>query len=1104
MTKTATRIIRSDSPCKTSSNRITNTKCSLAMFPIKMIQMQFESISSVFFFLIIIIQLSPKYRITPFMSSFFPWAFIFSINIFKEARENYLRYLKDKEINLALYKKLTDQSYTLVESQSIKAGDIILIEKGQRVPADCLLLKSEELSGEIFIRTDQLDGETDWKRRNSLPETQQCSIKSLKSIEAEIELPSKDIYSFNGKLIMKNFVAGKEENNVLFSKTGASPMKSTQSTMNLSITSPLSSPKNQPFNVLPKENPDPSSQESLNSTQIVKSAFLDENKIVEVVNSSANIPLDDKVDEIGLAENGELENKGDLQNEQDLVDKTSQERTMGVDLENTIWANTVVSSSEALCLVIYIGNDTRSMMNTLQPRNKTGIIDRELDRFVMAMAIVAFTSAFLFAWMKTPFEVSESWMVICLRFVIIFSYVIPISLKFMFATARWVYMYRLSKTPGLSSIKVMTNTLQEELARISFFLTDKTGTLTKNEMLMRKLHIGTICYNADNKDDITRSVCKVLEKSGMRQLFWKKTKSIDTKIFELLEALSICNNVNPIESETGLTYQASSPDEIAMVNYASEIGLQMVKRDNFKIVIRDSRGVEMEYKVLYVFPFNSDTKRMGIIIQKDGQYVFFEKGADTVMKNIIRENDWIEEEADNMAREGLRTLVIAKKVISNAEFKKFSKAYEKAKTSLTERNELMLVEQCSLEHDLDAIGLTGVEDKLQDKVRQTLECIRNAGIKIWMLTGDKIETAISIAFSSRLLTKNDQYMVISKCKSKAEADRHLDQLGSRGYNSLVIDGESVAVMIEHCFDRFIDLAKNLHCLIGCRYSPTQKALMASRLRIRAQETVLCIGDGGNDVSMITSADVGIGLEGKEGSQASLAADFSLKSFSDVADLMFFHGRRCYKNSAKMSHIIFHRGIIQSTIQAIFCALIRFYPISILQGKLPTLFILITIFPLFWIIFDEDISRDMAMKYPELYKELREHNLLNLDQFLLTVWISVFQAATFILYYYQSKKNEIFSMSIICFTNLIINEQLMVVLSVWENLNYVLLMMCLGSIMLYLVATRCIEELYTFQEVLGIGFHLISMNIVAIMPKLFLTIYNIYVKPASHIKLRTKK
>ncbi|ELA42888.1 phospholipid-translocating P-type ATPase, flippase [Vittaforma corneae ATCC 50505] len=979
--KQSTVYISSKAPKNTSDNRIINTKYSILSFPFMMAKMQIESISSTFFLFVIFCQIKKTYRITSLYSSLLPWLVIFMITVLREAIDNYSRYLRDKEINMAQYKKLKGKDFAKVESQKIKVGDIILIEKGQRVPADCILLKSEDNSGEIFIRTDQLDGETDWKRRNSLAETQHCAIKSLSSIEAEIEPPSKEIYSFNGKLIVNSFIEKREDNQLIFGKP-SSPIRTSKS--------------------VDLEN-------------------------ISLMANEANLL------NIQGAESAATPEKIPVKTEAQPVEPARRE--MGCDLENTLWANTVVSSSAALALVIYTGHDTRSMMNTNKPRNKTGIIEKELDRFVAIMAVISIFGSIMFTFFRAGFDFSTSWRIVCVRFIIIFSYVIPISLRFMITTARFIYAYRLSKDPSLSTVKVLTNTLQEELARISFFLTDKTGTLTKNEMIMRKLHIGTVCYNAENTEEITRSIGKILDKSWRsKKMFWKKSKSLDSKIYDLIEALSVCHSVMPIESEEGIQYQASSPDEVAMVNYTGQVGMKLVARDNHKMHIQNPKGEIVTYEILYTFPFNSDTKRMGIILKKDDEYIFFEKGADTVMKSIVKENDWIEEETDNMAREGLRTLVIAKKVISESEFSKFAKAYNTAKMSLVNRNEKMLEEQCKLEKDLDVVGLTGVEDKLQDKVKQTLESLRNAGIKIWMLTGDKIETAISIAFSSRLLTKNDHYMIIANCTSKDEIKKNLDALSTRGFNSLVVDGASLAVIIDHFLDRFIDISKGLHCLVGCRYTPTQKAIMAAALREKANETVLCIGDGGNDVSMITQANVGVGIEGKEGSQASLAADFALKSFSDVLDLLLSHGRMCYKNTSKIAHLIFHRGVLLSTIQAIFCCLIHFFPISILQGKMPMLFILFTIFPLFWVIIDQDIPKSLSMQYPELFKELQLNNLLSIRQFFISLTMSIFQASTFILLYFKLKKREMFSLSTICFTNLIINEQLMVLLSVSENLN----------------------------------------------------------------------
>lgn len=1051
--------ISSKNPNKKSDNRIINTKYSLLSFPFMMAKMQFQSISSSFFLFVIFCQLDKKYRITSIYSSLLPWSVIFLITVLREAIDNYNRYLRDKEINMAKYKKLANKKLVNIESEMIKVGDVIYIEKGQRVPADCILLKSEDISGEVFLRTDQLDGETDWKRRNAQIETQNCELKCLLNLEAEIEPTSKDIYSFTGKLIINDYIEKREENQLIFGKP-ATPIKIPKTvdlesgSLNIEKSSNISSPKK---NVIssPKNSITSSPEKNINSPSI---------------------------------------------NDEQQV-KIPERKELGCDLENVLWANTVVSSSAALALVIYTGHNTRSMMNTNKPRNKTGIIEIELDRFVIIMAVISVSSAIIFTWLRAGFNFNSSWGIVCVRFIIIFSYVIPISLRFMITTARFIYAYRLSKDPSLSSVKVLTNTLQEELARVSFFLTDKTGTLTKNEMIMRKLHIGTVCYNAENTEEISKSIVKILEKSSFsKKFFWKKTKSLDSKIFDLLEALSVCHNVTPIDSEEGITYQASSPDEIAMVNYSGQIGLKLVARDNNKIHIQTNKGDIITYEILYIFPFNSDTKRMGILLKKDNEYIFFEKGADTVMKNIVKENDWIEEETDNMAREGLRTLVIAKKIISESEFLKFSEAYNAAKISLVERNEKMLAEQCKLEKNLDIIGLTGVEDRLQDKVKQTLESLRNAGIKVWMLTGDKIETAISIAFSSRLLTRNDHYMVISNCTSKDEIEKHLNALSSRGYNSLVVDGVSIAVIIEHFLDKFINISKSLHCLVGCRYSPTQKAIMASSLRIKANETVLCIGDGGNDVSMITQANVGVGIEGKEGSQASLAADFALKGFSDVAELLFFHGRKCYKNTSKIAHLIFHRGVLLSTIQAIFCCLIHFFPISILQGKMPMLFIIFTIFPLFWVIVDQDIPKFLSMQYPELFKELQLNDLLSIRQFFISLAMSIFQASVFILLYFEMKKREIFSLSIICFTNLIINEQCMVILSVFESINKRIVLICLGSIILYILSIPFLSELQNYHELFKTGAFLIFMNIVAILPKVLQTLFLIYFNPSSHIKL----
>jgi len=214
-----------------------------------------------------------------------------------------------------------------------------------------------------------------------------------------------------------------------------------------------------------------------------------------------------------------------------------------------------------------------------------------------------------------------------------------------------------------------------------------------------------------------------------------------------------------------VTYQASSPDEVAIVQWTESVGLTLIFRDRTLIKLQTPSGDHISFDVLDIFPFTSESKRMGIIVrdQSSGEVTFLQKGADVVMAKIVQRNDWLEEETGNMAREGLRTLVMAKKKMSEQSYQDFKERHHAASVQLEGRNEAMaaVVSEC-LEKDLELLGLTGVEDKLQDEVKGTLELLRNAGIKIWMLTGDKIETATCIAISTKLVARNQYIHQVAK------------------------------------------------------------------------------------------------------------------------------------------------------------------------------------------------------------------------------------------------------------------------------------------------------------------------------------------------------
>ena len=207
---------------------------------------------------------------------------------------------------------------------------------------------------------------------------------------------------------------------------------------------------------------------------------------------------------------------------------------------------------------------------------------------------------------------------------------------------------------------------------------------------------------------------------------------------------------------------------MAIVRWTESVGLTLIFRDRTRIELQTPEGNHIEYEVLELFPFTSESKRMGIVLREvsTGEITFLQKGADVVMARIVQRNDWLEEECANMAREGLRTLVIGKKRMSEQHYATFKERYHSASIQLQNRNEAMAeVVAEYLEHDLELLGLTGVEDKLQDDVKQTLELLRNAGIKIWMLTGDKIETATCIAISTKLVARNQYIHQVAKRES---------------------------------------------------------------------------------------------------------------------------------------------------------------------------------------------------------------------------------------------------------------------------------------------------------------------------------------------------
>lgn len=309
-------------------------------------------------------------------------------------------------------------------------------------------------------------------------------------------------------------------------------------------------------------------------------------------------------------------------------------------------------------------------------------------------------------------------------------------------------------------------------------------------MSLKKVHVGTVSYANDAMTEVAAYVRQgyaLINRSGDASkplsTSTRSRREISSRVRDVVLALALCHNVTPIieddEGRERVSYQASSPDEIAIVKWTESVGLRLAHRDRHSMVLESTHTGEIvaRVKILNIFPFTSEGKRMGVVLRfvqdldapigltSDEPVWFYQKGADTVMTSIVTANDWLDEETANMAREGLRTLVVGRKKLNAETYQAFVARHKEASLALDSRGAgIASVIREYLEQDLELLGVTGVEDKLQQDVKPSLELLRNAGVRIWMLTGDKVETARCVAVSSKLVARGQYVHTVAKSR----------------------------------------------------------------------------------------------------------------------------------------------------------------------------------------------------------------------------------------------------------------------------------------------------------------------------------------------------
>jgi len=950
-----------------------------------------------------------------------PLLFVVLVDGLFQIFEDMSRHRADKEANSSISSVFNYNSEKFEETKwaDIKVGDFIKITTRSTLPADVVIIsvaeKNEPAQGICYVETKSLDGETNLKLRNALPNTL-STVRSPQAINAlkgkvESEHPNKFVDSFAGI--------------VDFGTLGRQAI--------------------QPTNILLR----------------------------------------------------------------------------GCVLRNTDWA---------IGLVINTGHDTKIMMSSTETKGKTSALESnastEIQRVVLLLMLVCFAGATgqaiwnskknvasltYLAWDPSPVSY---WFIKYFYFFLLHATFIPVSLYVSMAISRSFQSYFMNNDIDMyyerldAPALVRTMTLNEELGQISHVFSDKTGTLTCNIMDFRKASINGTSYGV-GITEIGKAAWKLQGKTIPASVLegeeLAKKNSVDhvsfycplynrhikeggaqkLKINNFFRTLAICHDVIPEKVDGKIKLSASNPDDEALVAAAAYFGYKFIDRREQKYILIENRetGRVEELELLESIEFSSKRKRMSVIVkEKEGILRLYCKGADNVILDRLKagQSDIVKSTTEQLQQysiEGLRCLLVGYAEIDSSSYATWSKAYKAARTDLTQiekkkKGESNIIENLEeqIEKDLVLIGSTAIEDKLQDGVPDCIANIVKAGVNIWMLTGDKEETAINIAVACNLVSPiqyMDHIIINKSIASTSEKmleifqsevkkyDQSLHTLGAAiKPRALIIDGPSLITAMddERLKEALLHLSTRCRAVVGCRVSPDQKRLMVNLIKTGVKGVrTLAIGDGANDVAMIQEAHIGVGIKGEEGLQAVNSSDFAIAQFRYLQHLMLKHGRYNYIRMSNLICYMFYKNVFMSIAQFWFnfnCGFSgqKYYE----EGLIQLYNLAFTSFPILLLaVYDRDVCYENVINHPQLYLDTIKNVYFRPSLFWSWMLTGIFEsviASVVPLYLLQDSEpntgvlTAFWQAGAACFTVVIIivSMKMFFIQNRWNNLNFFIL------------------------------------------------------------------
>ncbi|KNC50339.1 P-type ATPase [Thecamonas trahens ATCC 50062] len=942
------------------NNKIRTSHYTMWNFVFITLYEQFSKLANAYFLVMACLTLIPTISPVHPWSSFMPLVFVITTSMIREAVEDYFRHRQDNEINHRIAFVLNTDTHEWYEEEwiNVMPGDIVLVEDGGFLPADLLALVTSTDDGSCTVETRNLDGESNLKPKKAVEKCQELGddLRKLSKMRGSLhyELPNNRLYAFNGSFEYK-------------------------------------APK---------------------------------------AKKATSIPVTAK----------EVLLRGSM-------------------LKGTQWV---------IGLVVYTGHETKLMMNATKTKTKRSRVDRLMSKYLVVIMIFEFLVVFGSATAAVVLH-----LFILLSALIPISLYVSVEMVKVVQSLQINVDKDMYYEPTSKPARARTSNLTEELGQVKYnrmdFIkcsiggvsygtgiteaaraaqlraegkdaaqldwhelqeeassdsdsssydsgygsSDVESSRRASSASTQSYALSPASYASESGEEFDPTMLKALDKGG--------DHGEDIDLFVTL--LAVCNTVDPRKAKPeeahksdvyrGIRYQAASPDEAALVKAAAQFfDYRLVSRSGSNLTVL-ARGEKRKYKVLNVLEFDSDRKRMSVIVRMpDSRIMCLTKGADSVIYKLVnnakakvgRKTD---SHLTTFSEEGLRTLACAYRELSDSEYKAWNKRYTKAALDVLKRDELIAEVSQDMETDLTLLGATGIEDKLQDGVPRTIATLAHASIKIWVLTGDKQETAINIGYACALLDQEMNILVVNTTSFEETHDvlksyirkyspERNAKAGRYKNNALVMDGKSLAFVLSapETQDLLYELGLMCVSVIFCRVSPLQKANVVGLVRARAKNDVtLAIGDGANDVSMITEAHVGVGIAGEEGMQAVLASDYAVGQFRFLQKLLLVHGRWSYRRVVKLILYSFQKNAAFNLTQLWFNIFAGMSGQTLLSDAHISFFNLtFTGLPIMlFAVFDQDVNSRGSQLFPQLYTIGQKDGLFNLHVFVAWFFEGIFQS-----------------------------------------------------------------------------------------------------------------